>query len=227
MTDDWKSIAEEGFRFFGKMSASISHEMKNALAIINENAGLMGDLIAFALKGNPLDPERLGVIADRIAGQVQRADAIVTNLNRFAHSADEPLGRIDLREAIALVADLSLRLASQREVRLEFRVPESPLMIPTRSFLLKNAIWRCLDFAMTVAGDAKTVIVIAEEKEGGPWVRFTELAGLRKSQSVPFPGDKDRALAEILKAEIILAKENREIVLRFPSHPGDEIRPGA
>ena len=33
MTDDWKPIAEEGFRFFGVMSASISHELKNALAM--------------------------------------------------------------------------------------------------------------------------------------------------------------------------------------------------
>ena len=36
-------IAREGFQFFGKMSASISHEIKNALAIINENAGLLED----------------------------------------------------------------------------------------------------------------------------------------------------------------------------------------
>jgi hypothetical protein len=30
--------AEEGLKFFGRISTSISHELKNALAIINENA---------------------------------------------------------------------------------------------------------------------------------------------------------------------------------------------
>jgi hypothetical protein len=36
-------VAETGLQFFGKMTASISHEIKNVLAIINENAGLLED----------------------------------------------------------------------------------------------------------------------------------------------------------------------------------------
>ena len=31
--------------FMGKVTASLSHEIKNTLAIINESAGLMGDLL--------------------------------------------------------------------------------------------------------------------------------------------------------------------------------------
>ena len=31
--------------FMGKVSASLSHEIKNTLAIINESVGLMGDLL--------------------------------------------------------------------------------------------------------------------------------------------------------------------------------------
>ena len=38
-------IGETGLRFFGKINSSISHEMRNVLAIINENAGLMKDLM--------------------------------------------------------------------------------------------------------------------------------------------------------------------------------------
>ena len=32
-----------GLQFFGKMTASISHEIKNVMAIINESAGLLDD----------------------------------------------------------------------------------------------------------------------------------------------------------------------------------------
>ena len=39
-----ETAAETGLQFFGKMTASISHEIKNVLAIINENAGLLEDL---------------------------------------------------------------------------------------------------------------------------------------------------------------------------------------
>ena len=51
-------IGEEGLRFFGTMTASISHELKNALSIINEGAGLLEDLAAMSARGMALDPAR-------------------------------------------------------------------------------------------------------------------------------------------------------------------------
>ena len=38
----------EDLTFFGKVNASISHELKNILAIISETAGLLGDLVHLA-----------------------------------------------------------------------------------------------------------------------------------------------------------------------------------
>jgi hypothetical protein len=43
------------------MTASISHEIKNVMAIINESAGLLEDYSLMAEKGMPIDPERLKV----------------------------------------------------------------------------------------------------------------------------------------------------------------------
>jgi signal transduction histidine kinase len=73
MTDDSHALAIEGIRFFGEISASISHEIKNVLAIINENAGLLQDMIMMNEKGLPLNPERLSKLAHSISGQVARA----------------------------------------------------------------------------------------------------------------------------------------------------------
>ena len=55
-------MGETGLRFFGTMSAANAHEIKNALAVINENAGLLEDLVAMVPKGIPLDPERLAAL---------------------------------------------------------------------------------------------------------------------------------------------------------------------
>ena len=55
-------IAETGLQFFGRISASISHELKNVLAIINENAGLLEDLTSMADRGKPIDSARLKAI---------------------------------------------------------------------------------------------------------------------------------------------------------------------
>ena len=75
-------IGEQGLKFFGKMSATISHEINNALAIINENAGLMQDFTHMVDKGIPLDPKRLNTLAGKIIQQVRRAEGIVKNLKQ-------------------------------------------------------------------------------------------------------------------------------------------------
>ena len=59
MVDKTRIIAETGLQFFSQISASISHELKNVLGIINENAGLLEDLTLMAERGVPLDPVRL------------------------------------------------------------------------------------------------------------------------------------------------------------------------
>jgi C4-dicarboxylate-specific signal transduction histidine kinase len=56
MKRDPDPIGDAGLQFFGRMSASISHELKNALAIIKENAGLLADYVAMMGKGTPIDP---------------------------------------------------------------------------------------------------------------------------------------------------------------------------
>jgi hypothetical protein len=44
MIDETDSLGRQGLQFFGKISASVSHEIKNVLAVIGENAGLLEDL---------------------------------------------------------------------------------------------------------------------------------------------------------------------------------------
>ena len=96
MRDYSQAMAIEGVRFFGEMSASISHEIKNVLAIVNENAGLLQDMVMMIEKGMPLSPERLSGLARSIVRQVKRGDRIVKDMNRFAHSADHPAETVDI-----------------------------------------------------------------------------------------------------------------------------------
>ena len=83
MTTDERRVAIGGVRFFGKMTASATHELKNTLAIINENAGLLEDLSMIAQSGNSLSSERVHDISKRVSRQVKRADVILKRLNRL------------------------------------------------------------------------------------------------------------------------------------------------
>jgi C4-dicarboxylate-specific signal transduction histidine kinase len=218
MSSDWELIGRMGLAFFGKMTASISHEIKNVLAIINENAGLLEDVTLMAERGTPVDPERLKTQAVRIKNQVSRADGIVKNMNKFAHSVDESLMSVDLAELSELLAALSGRLAYTRGVKLEPASVGSSATIMTNPFLLENLVWLCLDFAIDRAGGGKTVGLIAEKTEAGGRIRFTQLEALGEPPTDKFPGEVEKALLATLKAKITKDVEGGELVLTISKH---------
>ena len=112
------SNTREGLQFFGRISASVSHEIKNVFAVINEAAGLIQDFTLMAERGMPLDPERLKSVAGTIQGQIRRGDTIVKNMNQFAHSIDEEVRDTDLVEMLNLAVALTMRMADMKQIGL-------------------------------------------------------------------------------------------------------------
>ena len=213
MTAQWEIIAREGFQFFGKMSASISHEIKNALAIINENAGLLEDFMLLAEKGRPIDPLRLKSLAGQVMKQVKRADELVKRMNRFAHSADEPSKNIDLGETLELITSIAQRLASRREAQVELVMPEQAVTLITNSFLLEDLIWLCLDFFLS-AGH-KAVRLLPEATEDGSRIRLAVPEAWPGSSSEAFPSVREKAIMEALQLDLRMDPEAGEIILSF------------
>jgi C4-dicarboxylate-specific signal transduction histidine kinase len=215
MRDTLDTIAETGLQFFGKMTASISHEIKNILAIINENAGLLEDITQMADRGKPIEAERLKTLSQAVMKQVGRADSIVKNMNRLAHSTDESLKAVDLNDTLELVLVLSDRFASMRGVTLETKLQRNLVKIRTFPFLLMNLIWLCLDFAMDAAGDDKIVELATQKTETGANIQFRRLKGLAQSPLDKFPADRERRLLDKLRAEFVVKVESKELVVQL------------
>jgi C4-dicarboxylate-specific signal transduction histidine kinase len=164
-------------------------------------------------EGLPIDPERLMSVAEKVMSQVRRADGIVANMNRFAHSVDESLKEVDLGEILEFVAKLSHRLASMRGVTLEPTRGTSPVTITTNPFFLQNLVSLCLDFAMDAAGEGKTVGLVAEKVENGARIRFTGVGGLAEVAANTFPASREKNLIEALSAQLVVDTESGELVL--------------
>jgi C4-dicarboxylate-specific signal transduction histidine kinase len=216
MSYDGHALGEAGLQFFGKMTASISHEIKNALAIINESAGLLDDLTVLAEKGMPIDPARIKTHAGKIMKQIQRADGIVKLMNRFAHSVDETARSVDLYDIAEFVAVLSARFASMRGVNLATPRPDKPIVVQTNPFFLEHALWLCLDFAMDKAGKGQTVVLGVDQEEKRARVHFTGLGVFKRSPEASFPGERERALIGALGADIELDEKKGALVLSLP-----------
>lgn len=216
MPNEGHVLGVAGLRFFGKMTASISHEIKNTLSIMNESAGLLDDLTVMAEKGMPLDPVRIKSHAGKIMKQIQRADGIVKLMNRFAHSVDEPVKSVDLFDMMEFVAALSARFASMRGVHLATPRPEKPITVQTNPFFLNHVLWMCLDFAMDKAGKGQTLVLAVGEEESRAMAIFKGLGVIGSSAEPSFLGEGSGTLMEMLGAEIEVDEKKGELVLSLP-----------
>lgn len=217
MPEDTMGWNEEGFQFIGKMTASITHEIKNALAVIRENAGLMEDLIAAGERKGGVDPARIQALAEKIGKQAMKADGIVQNMNRFAHSMDEPIAEVDLSETVGLLTTLSGRLAAMRGITLQIHEPDAPVWIQTRPVLLETLLWECLDFAMDGASEKKQLALTLERPEEET-VRIC-IAGIEPMEDVRlsgFPLERCERIRRILGAKAGFPTMGDELVIDLP-----------
>lgn len=216
MTDDRQDLAIEGIRFFGEMCASVSHEIKNVLAIINENAGLLGDMVGMAEKGMPLAPERLLRVAQSIARQVTRGDGIVKGLNQFAHSADRASESVDVGELLRFMVNLAGRRIAMKGNMPQIQLPDGAVTATTNRFFLENLIWHGLYRALEACPAEGTVLIVVEKSAQQVHIRFCGLAEDALNECIlPLPPEAIM-VATFLGARWHIDKEKGEIHIILP-----------
>jgi signal transduction histidine kinase len=214
-TDDgWQSLSVDCLRFFGAMSASVSHEIRNKLAVINEKAGLVEDIAVAMRSGRAADPDRLETQARKIVEQVRQANGIVRSLSRLAHSTDEVVASVDLSAFVDLVIDLYGRKAAMAQTTVARRGPDDEIPIRTRPFLLAHAIGSCLGTAVSRVDAARALTVVVESTDGGGRVRIGPVVG---AGSTDTESDENTAglvaLLDVLDAELTENDDASELVL--------------
>jgi signal transduction histidine kinase len=132
--------------FFGKVNASISHELKNILAIISEAAGLLQDLTKMAAEGQKVELEMINTCSQDIVEEIQRGFAAIKQMNTFSHSVDDPIKSVNLIEVLDLMINLAGFLSFASKVRFD-PVPETAPVVLTNPFRLQNLIYQALVFA--------------------------------------------------------------------------------
>ncbi len=169
---------EEGaLQFFGKIMASVNHDVRNIFATINENAGLLMDYSALALN-KPVDPKKLKVLAGRIADQIKRGDRLLNCMGEFSHSVDDFVKTVDLNEILHILLVLTERFASMRKVTLRENLSPGPLQMRTSPFLLLHILFFFLEFALEAAEKGQYLDVTPQKNGSEKSVRFSPLPGL-------------------------------------------------
>lgn len=197
---------------FGKISASVSHDLKNVLAIINENAGLLDDLALRACKGIAIPVDRLTVTTARILKQIKRGDAVLQSLNRFAHTTDALIQESNVAEIVALMVELAARPASMKEVA--FSVVPAPCVIRTCLVYLEAFTYLLLRQIIDTLPRKETVEIVVDREADMILIRFVNIGGLVMLPEEAFPGEQERALMARLQVAMIAIPGT--LTLRLP-----------
>ena len=216
-----KLIQEGGISYFGAMTASVSHEIKNCLAIMNENAGLMTDLILLSQQRPPLDLDRIQTITERITGQIRRADTILKNLNLFSHSMDKAVQPVDLDQAIQLATALGKRICENRRVTVQYTPLEKKLGINAPFFFVLYLIWTLVDGALKTLPPGSGLEITPIEKQGQPGVLFSSEAPFGTGVKEAMSTSTGQHLLTLVPAQVDLDSNAKRLEFIFRSSPAD------
>lgn len=212
-------LGAAGLTFFSKVSASISHEIKNSLAVMHESAGYLEDLTLMTRKGVPLDPDRLAALAATMLKQVHRSDTIVKNMNRLAHTLDEESCRVDLNETVELMAHLSERTLVTKGFSMTVNKSAHPPMVITHPFFLQNLIWLVLNYAMTASGENKSLLILVSKTSSGAEIRFEGLTDQSDEKMLDFFARGGKIILAALKAACRMEAEQGCLTIDLPENP--------
>lgn len=134
----------EHVRFFGAISASVSHEMNNVFSILEQVNGLLEDQLYAMQTGAELDPAKLESIQERIQAQIDRGVGIVHELNRFSHTVDERTSAWDVNEMLGTVQLLYGRFANLKTLTLIVEPFHGTMLIDKNLFLVEKLLYHVL-----------------------------------------------------------------------------------
>ena len=152
-------LCREDLAFFGKIGADVSHDMRNVLSIVGENAGLLDDQLALAESGKPLDHEKVKKVSARITRQVTRGARTMERFSRFAHAADEEGASSDLTAITETVAALAERHVILAGCKLEADLPDEAIHVKANPFSLQHAVFSAIELILESLENGQVVAI--------------------------------------------------------------------
>lgn len=206
--------------FFGKISASVSHEINNVITSIKEISGLLADLAEVSIEmGRPLDVRKIKEKSDTLLKQTDRGVKIIKRFNRFAHSVDEPVVNYDLKAQLANLLELGQRLVTIRNVTLEGELPAEALMVTGYPFGVQHAVFACIEAGLSGLEKEGRIALTLSPLDNGAQIRLC-LEPVREPEIFEALKPALSRITAELKAECLLGESipggTVEIVISLP-----------
>ncbi|MCA1943662.1 MAG: two-component sensor histidine kinase [Desulfovibrio sp.] len=141
----------------GRLAAGVAHEINNPLAIINEKAGLMKDLLAL----EPEFPKKDRFIKqiDAIAAAVARCRNITHRMLGFARQMDVNIESIQVNDVLKETASFLERESAYRNIELSLSLTEGLPAIESDRGQLQQVFLNMLNNAFAAVNDGGAIAV--------------------------------------------------------------------
>jgi signal transduction histidine kinase len=143
----------------GRMAAGVAHEINNPLAIINEKAGLLKDLLT--ANDEPPEPDHLLENVEGVIRSVDRCSTITHRLLGFAKRIDPATTRITLAPLIEEVLSFQEKEADYRSVTINLNIADDLPTIESDRGQLQQVFLNILANAFAAVADGGRIDITA------------------------------------------------------------------
>ncbi|MGC8658143.1 MAG: sensor histidine kinase [Desulfomonilaceae bacterium] len=147
----------------GRLAAGVAHEVNNPLAIVNEKAGLMKDLIEY--RADFPDREKFLNLVDAIIQTVERCRAITHRLLGFARRIDVEIQILDLNEVIKETLAFLEKEALYRNIAIKLNLDKNLPRILSDKGQLQQVFLNLLNNAFAAIETGGTVYVATFDRD--------------------------------------------------------------
>jgi len=143
----------------GRMTAGMTHELKNVLAIIKESSGLLQDVLRVS-KGDAVERRgQIEKVASRIERQVARGNEHLASLNWLAHRVSDRSTTAGINELSSETVKLMQRSARLKQVELAVQQSDADVTLHTDIPQLLVLLVSCLEYCLN-GGSPKGRVVL-------------------------------------------------------------------
>ncbi|MDH3557511.1 MAG: ATP-binding protein [Deltaproteobacteria bacterium] len=147
----------------GRLAAGVAHEVNNPLAIINEKAGLLKDLVQFSKEYQ--DRQKMLSLVDSVLGSVSRCRDITHRLLGFAKRMDVKVETIYLNQLIEEVLGFLEKEAFHRNIKVELKLAPELAPIAHDRGQLQQVFLNIINNAFEAVEDGGNIAITTREQE--------------------------------------------------------------
>ena len=150
----------------GRLAAGVAHEINNPLAIINERAGLLKDMVEFSKKYH--DREKLKLEVGSILRSVDRCREVTHRLLGFAKRMDVKIETIYLNELLQEVLGFLEKEAFHRNIKVNFNLAPDLAPIAHDRGQLQQVFLNIINNAFEAVKDGGNITIASRKNETSP-----------------------------------------------------------